>query len=212
MIFLLSAAGLRWAGSTLISARQSRQLRLLLFLLPALGVLAIGISLSLHSTPVWPLLLLWLAILAEEAAWWAILWRGTRQLAPARSNGDQSPPSITETSEEPVDDAGLNGESLPPNVVQQITRVREPGGEESLHGVLRGTFSPGERTQNLHLAFCPPLVSRPEFSFEQVDGPPTTIKAAQVETFGARLEVRLDAAYAEPADVLVEFSAVANVK
>ena len=45
-----------------------------------------------------------------------------------------------------------------------------------------------------------------EKSFEQIDGPPASIKAAQVESFGARLEVRLDAAHDEPADVVLEFA------
>jgi hypothetical protein len=96
-------------------------------------------------------------------------------------------------------------ELVPANVVQQFTRVRESGGE-SLFGVLRGDFAPGERTQNLHLAFCPPLARTPELSFEQVSGPPASFKAAQVETFGARLEVRLATPSEEAACVLVEFS------
>jgi hypothetical protein len=98
--------------------------------------------------------------------------------------------------------------ALPEGVTQQLTRSTAADGAEELAGWLRVPFAVGQRTQNVHLAFCPPFAHTPELSVEQADGPSTRIKIAQVLPYGARLELKLHAAEEMPSAVVLEFSAV----
>lgn len=214
-LVLAAVAAPRLVGAWLTVPRGNGALRAVLLVLPAMAIFMLGAALSHLTAPFWPLVMLWLAILAEEGACWVLYFRGRIGHRRPRTIATHPPAAAPQPQQQPIDviqqrlaepQLETNDESIPENVVQQLTRVREENGRESLHGILRGSFAAGERTQNLHVAFCPPLAGVPQFSFEQVDGPPASIKAAQVESFGARLEVRLDAALDEPADVLVEFS------
>ena len=208
-LVLAVAALPRMAGIRLLAGRGSLVLRLAFLILPALAVLAILASLSSDSLAIWSLALVWLGVAAEEGAWWTLyLWRRpTRGRTQTAGLTPHVTPELPVTQDDaaapPIDDPEL----LPANLWQQITRVRSEDGGETISGVLRGAFAAGERNQSLHVAFCPPLSAAPELSFEQVDGPPGAIKAGQVESFGARLEVRLDAPAKEAAQILVEFSA-----
>jgi hypothetical protein len=216
--FLLLAvvALARITGVRLLARHGNLGLRLAFLALPALAVVAMIWSLTSAAISVLPLILVLLGVAAEEGTWWTIyLWprpaRRSATVEPETSRLAPEPmPSANElqslTSAPIIDDP----EILPPNLLQQIIRVRTANGGEMISGVLRGDFLSGERNQNLHVAFCPPLAATPELSFEQVDGPSATIKAGQVESFGARLEVRLDAPAKESAQILVEFSATAE--
>jgi hypothetical protein len=64
-----------------------------------------------------------------------------------------------------------------------------------------------QRVHHLHVAFCPPLAGVPEFACEQTDGPESTLTAGQVETYGARIDLRLAAPAGEGESVVVEFYA-----
>ena len=212
VVLLAVLAAPRLAGACYTSARENRAVHVALLVVPALAVVMAITTLSFASLNVWPLALVWLGLAAEEGTWWTLHFRRRRPsraatrlpAQPANRHVEPLPSPATEIIHEP----GLEDEDqVSDNVVQQVTRVRDTDGGESLHGVLRGDFAPGERNQNLHIAFCPPLAAVPEFTFEQVEGPSATIKAGQVEMFGARLEVRLDAPPREAAQVLVEFSA-----
>lgn len=212
---LALTAAPRLAGTWLPPSQRHNALRAAFLVLPALVLFMLGASLSSLSPPRWPLVVVWLAILAEEGAWWTIYFRGRRSPSRPRVGEPHSTAVAPEAARQvPTLDAEtrspeasrVDGEFIPPNVVLQMTRVRDEHRHETLFGVLRCAFAAGERNQNLHLSFCPPLGTVPELSFEQIDGPPATIKAAQVESFGARLEVRLDAPQDGSADVLLEFS------
>lgn len=102
--------------------------------------------------------------------------------------------------------AGLQGETWSDDVLQQITRTRE-GSEEHIAGKLRGTVARGERTVSLHIAFCPPLASRPEISAELLSDAAGSVSVAQGEVFGARFDVRLSEAATDDQGVIVEFFA-----
>ena len=65
----------------------------------------------------------------------------------------------------------------------------------------------GQRTHNVHLAFCPPFARTPELAVEQVDGPRCRIKTVQLLPYGARLEVKLAAAAESATGVLLKFCA-----
>jgi len=91
--------------------------------------------------------------------------------------------------------------------LQQLTRVRNAEGIESIHGTLTADISAGQRHATLHVGFCPPLEGSPTIEVEVVDGPDATVKVVQAFAHGARFELRL----AEPADeecrVAIEFAA-----
>lgn len=112
-----------------------------------------------------------------------------------------------------LDDLAAELESVPypADQIQELIRTRMGTDLECIHGWTRGYFAAGERSIYLHLAFCPPLASLPEVECNQASGPPATIKVAQAEPFGLRLEVRLDKTPAEPSEVVVEFQAVADL-
>ncbi len=81
--------------------------------------------------------------------------------------------------------------SLPDDVCQQITRSQSPHHGDTMAGVLRALFQPGERSRNLHVAFCPPMPGRPTVEVVQLSGPRTRVKAADVQSFGVRFDLRL---------------------
>jgi hypothetical protein len=91
--------------------------------------------------------------------------------------------------------------------LQQLTRVRDAEGIESIHGTLHAEFAAGQRHVTLHVGFCPPLEGLPAIEVEVVDGPDATAKVVQAFAHGARFELRL----AEPAEdacrVAIEFAA-----
>jgi hypothetical protein len=93
------------------------------------------------------------------------------------------------------------------HILQQLTRVLDDAGAETIHGTLRADFSAGQRHATLHVGFCPPLAGLPEITAEPVDGPDATIKVVQAFAHGARLDIRLEDPADEPCYVTIEFSA-----
>jgi len=164
-----------------------------------------------------PLVVFWALILAEE--FWA--WRkglrdwGSGTRSPARS-GDRA------TTSDQIPDVKSHVSNLKsqipdpqsliplPDVLQQLTLSRDAEGRRQLSGWLRLPMEAGQRSGNLHVAFCPPFAEPPEVAFEQSGGPAGAIKAGQVLPYGARLEVKLTAPAQQPESVLVRFSAKAK--
>ncbi|MCC6123866.1 MAG: hypothetical protein IT426_02805 [Pirellulales bacterium] len=98
------------------------------------------------------------------------------------------------------------------DVTQQFTRSTAADGAEVLSGWLRMPFAAGQRTQSVHLAFCPPFPRTPALTVAQTDGPAARIKTAQILPYGARLDLKLHAAPETPAPVVLHFSARAEGK
>ena len=96
--------------------------------------------------------------------------------------------------------------SLPGDVCQQITRSQSPHSGDTIAGVLRALFQPGERSRNLHVAFCPPLPDRPSVEVVQLSGPRMRVKAADVQAFGVRFDLRLAAVSTQLEDVVIHFA------
>jgi hypothetical protein len=94
-----------------------------------------------------------------------------------------------------------------PDVLQQLTLCRDAAGRQQLSGWLRLPLQAGQRSGNLHVAFCPPFAEPPQVDFEHSGGPAGVIKAGQVLAYGARLDVKLAAPAEHPESVLVRFSA-----
>lgn len=92
-------------------------------------------------------------------------------------------------------------------LVQQLTRLRDPRGGESISGVLSAEFAPEQKMSELYIAFCPPFGRTPQIEFEQTEGPPARITLSRVLPHGARLDVRLSQESAASSRVCVEIYA-----
>ena len=76
-----------------------------------------------------------------------------------------------------------------------------------IFGIVRCDFAPGQRQQNVHIAFCPPMQRKPQLSMDQVDGPTARLRPSIVEAFGAGVEVKLKTASTGPSSVQIQFYA-----
>lgn len=164
----------------------------------AFGILAL--ALSVRATPL-GVLLLWLPLLGAELAWWLA------PLARSRTRAEDPPLRDLELPrdfESPAEPSVLEADDE--RVVQRTVRLEQEGVEQFV-GQYRCRFQPQERTQVVHVVFCPPFAAVPELSVAQLDGPPAQLKIVQAQTYGVRLEVRLANLLSEPADVVVELVA-----
>jgi hypothetical protein len=152
------------------------------------------VSMTLPGTPTVGAVFAWLVLIAGEVAQGMFhfrpeVWR--RWTARPAAVSDSRSIRAAEEAE------------IPAGLVQQLTRVRE-GDRESLHALVRAEIPGGDRLAVLHLSFCPPLAEAPELTAHAVDADGAEVRVTQVETFGARIEVRLPRDEAAPRSVLVE--------
>jgi hypothetical protein len=196
----------------------------------SIALLAVATAISLPGTSVVGLIFLWSILFVEEVwAWRTHMIRRVRRLnqpavvregaAPAQPNiaaskgatANVQHPAARQEPRPPVAEKNAletDEPALPEGVTQQLTRSTAADGTEELAGCLRVPFAVGQRTLNVHLAFCPPFARTPQLSVEQADGPTARIKTAQVLPYGARLELKLHAAEETPSAVVLQFSAM----
>ncbi len=217
----LLALGLRVAWRELPN-NAARPVSVITNLLPSVALLVLGLSLmSVPGTALGAQIVFWGLMIAEEVvAWQPVLWLRQRR----RRSGERlrpAPEEISENSPEapapqqptiqgstPSAEADIWSTDTPAGqVTQQFLRCRAAGGAEQISGRVRASFAAGQRTANVHVAFCPPLEKTPRFNVEQVDGPKARIKTAQLLPHGVRLDLKLSAAADEPVDVVLEFAA-----
>jgi hypothetical protein len=168
----------------------------------AATTLCSGLCSPRDTLPEMALLLRVVIVLEEGCAWlWFLRKRGQNYFSPTKSPSNRPPheknssdPFITET--------------IPAaEVLQRLTRSQAVDGAEELAGWLRLPFAPGQRTGNVHVAFCPPLRIAPEMAVEQIEGPEARIKTAQLLPYGARFDLKLAVAAEGPTTVLLQFTA-----
>ncbi len=229
LLLILGSAAIHWGWS---DGRRGRHLTTrrnhAVALLTSAGVLTVGVALSVPGTSAIALASFWGMLLASEAAWAVALFgrraarfrlRGAEQDSPPGDTPDGTTVDHSDAitaSRRPIeagdgDPADLDGderdELLAGDEWQRITRARDSLRGDSISGVVRCSFAPGERQHDVHLAFCPPLRQAPHFSVEQVDGPPARLRASVVEPFGVGLEIKLTSLSSEPASVQFQFFA-----
>ncbi len=201
--------------------------------LPSISLLGGGAALSLPGTSHAGLAVFWGLVAAEEFwVWRNLVRRSTHRKRPSAQPVAQAEPEpfVEPTSRaEPtlsppvagmpvagmpvagMPVAGMPVESfsqLPTeDMLQHLTRSRTAEGVEQLSGWLRMPFIAGQRTANIHVAFCPPFAKTPGLEVEQCDGPAVRIKTAQVLPHGARLDLKLAQASETPVAVVLEFAA-----
>jgi hypothetical protein len=179
--------------------------RLVIEALPAAPVLIIALSLSLPGTSNLGLVALWAPIAAGEGIW--LIGRARRTAASAPDTAvttaptESTQPATTRTMSETEPDR-------PSHVSQQIQRGWTEDNHDSCFGWVRATFEPGQRTETIHLTFCPPFQETPQLRVEQLEGPEMQIKQAQVLPYGARLELRLAKIDKSRTEAVVEFIAI----
>jgi len=176
------------------------------------AVLAVGVALSLPGTSPTGLLILWGVLALEESwAWGPAGWRrlvAGRDLSPRpRRKVDVAPPDSSATL--PLSARPAFQKPPPDDVTQQLTRSRTAEGTELLSGWVRVEMAGGQRSANVHLAFCPPFARTPRIAVEQTEGPQVRIKTVQLLPYGARFDLKLVALSEEAATVLLEFLAEA---
>jgi hypothetical protein len=118
--------------------------------------------------------------------------------------------TVDEQKDDEADLAAADLDELSGAIVQRLIRSRTDDGER-VDGWLRANLQPQERNITMHVAFCPALDESPRLNVRQLSGPPSRIKAAQILPYGLRLDVKRVSAATEAAEVVITFSAVANV-
>ena len=180
------------------------------------SVLATGAALSLGGTPPAGLVALWCILIAEEAWAWRPRglpglpamprWRWPR-LGPVRVD---APQAVAGHSTARSDERPMVADTPPDKTVtQQLTRSQAADGTESLSGWLRIPLALGQRTANVHVAFCPPFPHTPRTMVKQLDGPEARIKTVQLLPYGVRFDLKLREPSESAAAVLLQFSAAA---
>ncbi len=144
-------------------------------------------------------------LVAAEAAAWKLLERYRRSV---RRHEAQGPIAARPVTRPDRDSANLESDAGEV-VIAETTRHRATGGLETIRGWVQAELAAGQRSVPVHVAFCPALDGLPSCEAEQVDGPPATIRVAQVLPYGARFDVKLDVPAARPVSVRIEFAATA---
>jgi hypothetical protein len=192
------------------------------WLIPGGCLILFGLSISLPGSPRAALGCFWALLSASELVGWLpqgprripslrrlLTWRRAARpltLPAALQELNHGSASLVELSEDEDEDEGRA--PLADEITQQVTRLRSGETGETVLGLIRVSFRPGERSQNIHLAFCPPMDGTPLLVAHQLAGPPVTIRTAQVESYGARLELKRSAKSDQVEDVVIRFEAV----
>ncbi len=151
---------------------------------------------------------MWGFLGTSEVTWLLALLitrRGQRSPGQISSPTVPSQPVLSDPEEPDVADTVMD---IPSGALtQQMTRSLQEDGSELIFAATQADFETGQRTQTVHLAFCPPLQQAPSMECNQLDGPPCRIKVAESQIYGARFEVRLQDRCLEPVQVRFQVEA-----
>ena len=178
------------------------------------AVVALGAALSLPRTPLPGLAILWAVLLGEELWGWAWLSYARVRTGAAEAAGGEPAPragSPTQSEVHAMVAEGPDLEEIPADdILQQLIRRRATDGSEVLSGWLRVPLAAGQRTANIHVAFCPPFPRTPQVAVEQLDGPGARIKKVQVLPYGVRLDLKLAELSEAATAIVLQFSALSG--
>lgn len=190
------AAAWRWAWQVETRAAAGR-ITFLRRALPALVPLSWGLALSLPPASARGLAGFWSLVVVEEIWGWLVAGRQQYRRGSAPP-GQRAENHVPPASSRP---AAVHAPFVPPpgmlelagegEVIEQLTRCRLADGREQIAGWLAVRFAPGQRSDCLHVAFCPPFARSPELQLTQLEGPPVRIKTGQLQPYGVRLDLKL---------------------
>lgn len=180
--------------------------------LPAIALLLAMLALSVPSAALGAIAVIWITAISSEAWFWTpIVREGAIRL---RRNPRVAEPALRRAESfpamKPVESGTRPREAavpLDPHVWQQTNRAYAADGADVLRGTLRAVLAVGQRTANVHLAFCPPFARLPQLDYRQTDGPPARVKLGQLLPYGVRLDVKLDEPAEASSTVLLELTA-----
>jgi hypothetical protein len=208
----LSAAGGASAGSPRAASRAGIALAALV----SLVVLVIGLLVCLPGTTIAAGLVLWIALAAEELCAWRLVVSPGGRTGKVGRIGKPSGKEAGLPDGLPIRPTAKPGPLLSPlvgsgvpaeEVFQQLTRSRTADGGELLNGWLRVDLAAGQRTANLHVAFCPPFARAPRISVQQIDGPEARVKTVQTLPYGVRFDLKMADEGPEASSLLLQFTA-----
>jgi len=197
------------------SAADSEPLKTFWRIAPTLAVVLIASSLSIPGTRAGGLFFLWMCTALGEIAG-QMISQSRADAITARLSLAADPAQLLQTDTAPASFEAKafsdqhQTEPDDPELWQRFTRCRSEQGHELLSGWLRVDFAPGERTKFAHVAFCPPLLRKPECEIE-LDDDQVTASVAQVLPQGARFEVKLRQAAVEPTSIPLQWVAYETV-
>lgn len=158
---------------------------------------------------------LWTIAVVIEATCLAWLIRRESRRSWLRSQWNENSPTQIAANEREATNIDVADEATaaPPadfasmsELIQQQSRELTRTGERTW-GHLRANIAAGQRTVSLHVAFCPPMESTPKAEAKVIAGPSASVKVAEAQPYGLRLEVRIGATPNEPAEVIVWWQA-----
>jgi len=174
-------------------------------------VLATLVTLSVGSVPgssqtaLWAM---WGFLGTSEIAWiLALLITRRAQRSDVRTSPVAIPdqPVLMDPAEPGITDTFMD--TAAGALTQQMTRSLQEDGSELIFAATQADFEAGQRTQTVHLAFCPPLQHPPSMECNQLDGPTCRIKVAESQIYGARFEIRLQDRCTQPVQVCFQVEA-----
>ncbi len=95
-----------------------------------------------------------------------------------------------------------------PGEWQRLSRLRTEDAADRMEGWVRVSCAIGQRSEVVHLSFCPPFEKTPELEVECHEGPDTRIKITQLLPYAARIELKLVQTPQEPVELLIGLSAI----
>jgi hypothetical protein len=166
----------------------------------------LGLSLPLERSIDW---LVWTPLWVADVFWLTSFFAGESLDDPYRLAGAGISASATLDGQVSFHQAAVASEDRAGDgvLLQQLSRHRDRDGHESISGLLRAEFAPGQRTAELYIGFCPPFETTPTIEVEQSGGPPARISTGQSLPHGARIDVRLNEPAAAAECVAVDFFA-----
>lgn len=194
-----------------------RPLRIVLAIAVGVSVGVAVLAISQWGTERWISLVGIALYLFTEALIWRfpqgveiIPWRESAR--PECTNGpNQNGVTRAVALHEMADDSEEEPEiALPAGVQQKITRAQTEEGETALV-LQRLSWRVGERTQVVHVAFCPPLSAVPELHMETAEGEEVELRSTLTEPFGLRIEAKRFGGSTPSAESLLAIHALAPV-
>ena len=163
---------------------------------PFVTLIVLALSLTFRSSTPVGMALPWIMVFVSEVA--AFRWTRRTQAS-----------ALAPTTDVVMDTAVARptGELHTSDVLQQMTRIRDANGRERIAGTVRADLEPGQRSETLHIAFCPPFDQIPQVTVDQQQGTPAQLKLAQVLPYGMRIEIRTPRAQERSLSLILVFSA-----
>ena len=210
-IGLTSLLRFAWHGLGMQPSRIRSRFAIL-WAVPSVALFLLGLALSIEGTGAPALILFWGMLIGCELTWWWWAWRhtptGNRSAGRPEDGRTEITASATATGPHAVEqESGEDDDLVPDDVSQQMTRSSADEEGDTVTGLLRARFAPHERSQNLHVAICPPMRHRPKVTVTQLSGPRSRIKTGDVQPHGIRFDLRLSSASELEQDVLLHFEA-----